>query len=71
MIKMLDFRNKSEIAVSDILVGFLKVKPKVNENSGETSTSFISYLFQMDYQYKGLKYPIQNLKYPIKPERGG
>ena len=27
--------------------------------------------FQIDTQYKKLKYPIQNLKYPIKPKRGG
>ena len=54
---MLDFRNNSEIAVSDILVGFLKVKPKVNEKSGETSTSFIAHLLSDGY-------PIQNLEIP-------
>ena len=47
LINMLDFRHKSEIAVSDILssivsVGFLKVKPKVNKKSKPRP---IAYLF--------------------------
>ena len=76
MIDTLDFRNKLEIAISAILilqVCFLKVKPKVNKKkSGEKRPGFFAYIcFQIDTQYKKLKYPIQNLKYPIKPKRGG
>ena len=75
LINTLDFRNKLEIAISAILilqVCFLKVKPKVNKKSGETRPGFIAYIcFQIDTQYKKLKYPIQNLKYPNKPKRGG
>ena len=41
LINMLDFRNKSQIAVAVLSVGFLKVKPKVNKKSG----NFIAYLF--------------------------
>ena len=61
---MLNFQKKLEIAVSDILssivsVGFLKVKPKANKKSEEPRPGFIAYLFffQMDTQYKNLKYP--------------
>ena len=41
-------------------VGFLKVKPKVNKTSEETRPCFIANieLFQMDTQFKNLKYPI-------------
>ena len=63
---MLDFRKKLEIGVSDKLskwavlsVGFLKVKPKANKKSeklGQYHCLFIC--FQMDTQYKNLKYPI-------------
>ena len=71
----LDFRNKLEISISDKLilqVCFLKVKPKVNKKSQEKQGP-VSLLicFQIDTQYKNLKYPIQNLKYPITPKRGG
>ena len=62
LIDTLDFRSKLEIAISDILVlpvCFPKVKPKVNEKSGETRSGFIAYIcFQMDTQYKNFKYPI-------------
>ena len=70
LIDTLDFRNKVEIAISDILilqVCFLKVKLKV-EKQGPVS---LLICFQIDTQYKKLKYPIQNLKYPIKPKSGG
>ena len=75
LIDTLDFRSKLEIAISDILilpVCILKVKPKVNKKNQEKQ-GLISLLicFQMDTQYKNLKYPIQNLRYPIKPKRGG
>ena len=75
LIDTLDFRNKLGIAISDKLilhVCFLKVKPKVNKKSQEKQGP-VSLLicFQIDTQYKNLKYPIQNLKYPIKPKRGG
>ena len=65
MINTLDFRNKSEIAVSDVLKQYWQCvsesetesKPK---KSGETSAGPVSLLicFQMDTQYKNLKYPI-------------
>ena len=65
----------SELAVSDILSsivsGFLKVKPKVNKNQEKLGPVSLFICFQMDTQYKNLKYPIQNLKCPIKPKRGG
>ena len=75
LIDTLDFRNKLEIAISAILilqVSFLKVKPKVNKK-GQEKQGPVSLLicFQIDTQYKKLKYPIQNLKYPIKLKRGG
>ena len=47
LIDTLDFRNKLEIAISDILilqVCFLKVKQKVNKKVGETRPGFIAYL---------------------------
>ena len=55
----------SDIVVSDILssiyivsVGFLKVKTKVNKKS-EPRPGFIAVIcFQMETQYKNLKYPI-------------
>ena len=61
---MLDFQHKSEIAVSDILssivsVGFLNVKPKVNKNNQNLGpVSLLIICFQMDTEYKNLKYPI-------------
>ena len=84
-IDLLVFRNKYEIAISDILIlplCFLKVKPKVNKKIKRNEAHFHCFVlgihlkannicFQMDTQYKNLKNPIQNLKYPIKPKRGG
>ena len=63
---MFDFRNKSEIAVSGVIKQYYwqwvsesetESKPK---KSGETSAGPVSLLicFQMDTQYKNLKYPI-------------
>ena len=74
LIDTLDFRNKLEIAISDILmlqVCFQKVKPKVNKKSGETRPGFIAYLLSDRYPIQKIEIPIQNLKYPIKPKRGG
>ena len=78
LINTLDFQNKSEIGVSGILKQYWQCvsesetesKPK---KSGENSAGPVLLLicFQMDTQYKNLKYPIKNLKYPIKPKRGG
>ena len=64
LIDTLDFRNKLEIPISDILilpVCFLNVKLKVNKNNQE-KLGLVSLLicFQMDTQYKNLKYPISN-----------
>ena len=57
----LDFQNKFEIVISDILilpVCYLKVKPKVNKKkSGETRPGLVAYLLS-----KG--YPIQKLEIP-------
>ena len=65
LINTLDFRNKSEIAVSGVLKQYwqwvseseTESKPK---KSGETSAGPVLLLicFQMDTQYKNLKYPI-------------
>ena len=60
LIDMLDFRNKLEIAISDILilqVCFLKVKLKVNKKVRRNKVSLLI-CFQIDTQYKNLKYPI-------------
>ena len=60
LIDTLDFQNKLEIAISDIIlqVCFLKVKPKVNKKkSGETRPGFIAYLL-LD------RYPIQKNEIP-------
>ena len=67
-IDSLDFQNKLEIAISDILilqVCFLKVKPKVNKSQEKQGPVSLLICFQIDTQYKKSKYPIQNLKYPI------
>ena len=56
LIDTLDFRNKLEIAISDILilqVCFLKVKPKVSKKSQEKQGPF-SLLFLLS-----ARYPIQ------------
>ena len=67
LIDTLDFQNKLEIAISDILmlqVCFLKVKPKVNtKKSGETRPGFISYLLSDRYPIQKLEIP--NLKFEI------
>ena len=59
---MLVFRNKYEIAISDILilpVCSLKVKPKVNKKNQEKQGPLsLLICFQMDTQYKNLKNPI-------------
>ena len=74
LIDTLDFQNKLEIVISDILINAsvlseseTESKQKIQEKQG-----LVSFLicFQIDTQYKNLKYPIQNLKYPIKPKRG-
>ena len=60
LIDTLEFQNKLEIAISDILilqVCFLKVKPKVNKKSGETRPGFIAYLLSD-------RYPIQKIEIP-------
>ena len=60
LIDTLDFQNKLEIAIFDILilqVCFLKVKPKVNKKSGETMPGFIAYLLSD-------RYPIQKIEIP-------
>ena len=75
LIDTLDFPNKLQIAISDILilpVCFLKVKPKVNKKkSGETRPAFIAYLLSDGYPIQKLEIPNLNLKYPIKPKSGG
>ena len=62
LIDTLDFPNKLQIAISDILilpVCFLKVKPKVNKKNQEKQGPLsLLICFQMDTQYKSLKYPI-------------
>ena len=67
LIDLLDFRSKLEIAISDILilpVCFLKVKPKVNKkNQEKRGPVSLLICFQMDTQYKNLKYA--NLKFEI------
>ena len=66
LIDTLDFRNKLEIAISDILilqVCFLKVKPKVNQKKGETRLGFIAYLLLDRYPIHKLEIP--NLKFEI------
>ena len=60
------FRNKYEIAISDILISpvcFLKVKPKVNKKSRETRPAFIAYLLSDGYPIQKLEIP--NLKFEI------
>ena len=66
LIDTLDFQNKLEIAIFDILilqVCFLKSetesKQKSQEKQGPVS---LLICFQLDTQYKKLKYPILNLK---------
>ena len=59
LIEMLDFRNKLEIAISDILilpVCFLKVKPWVRKNQEKLGP--VSLLICFNDGYKNLKYPI-------------
>ena len=66
LIDTLDFRKKSEIAISDILilqVCFLKMKPKVNKKSGETRPGFIAYLLSDRYPIQ--KNEIPNSKFEI------
>ena len=66
LIDTLDFRNKLEIAISDVLilpVCFQKVKPKVNKKSGETRIGFIAYLLSDGYPIQKLEIP--NLKFEI------
>ena len=66
LIDTLDFRNKLEIAISDVLilpVCFQKGKPKVNKKSGETRPSFIAYLLSDGYPIQKLEIP--NLKFEI------
>ena len=76
LIDTFDFRNKLEIAIPDMQYNIAsvlsEVKLKVNKKSKDKQGP-VSLLicFQIDTQYKKLKYPIQNLKYPIKPKRGG
>ena len=65
---LFDFRNKLEIAISDIPVLILpvcvpKVKPKVNKKSGETRSGFIAYLLSDGYPIQKLYIP--NLKFEI------
>ena len=63
---MLDFGNKSEIAVSGVIkqywqwVSESETESKPPKKLGETSAGPVSLLicFQMDTQYKNLKYPI-------------
>ena len=75
LIDTLDFRNKLEVAISDntnianvLSESETESKQKSQEKQGPVS---LLICFQIDTQYKILKYPIQNLKYPIKPKRGG
>ena len=76
LIDTLDFRNKLEIAISDMQYNIASVlsesetesKQKSQEKQGPVS---LLICFQIDTQYKKLKYPIQNLKYPIMPKSGG
>ena len=67
LIDMLDFRNKLEIAISDVLilpVCFQKVKPKVNKKSGETGPGFIAYLLSDGYPIQKLEIPILKFEIP-------
>ena len=60
LIDTLDFLNKLEIAISDILilqVCFLKMKPKVNKKVRRNKPSFIAYLLSD-------RYPIQKIEIP-------
>ena len=58
MINTLDFRNKSEIAVSG---GFLKVKPKVNKKYQE---KLAQVWFHCLFAFRWIGYPIQKLEIP-------
>ena len=67
LIDTLDFRNKLEIAISDILilqVCFLKVKPKVNKKSGEIRPGFIAYLVSDRYPIQKIEIPNSNFEIP-------
>ena len=64
LIFTLEFRNKSEIAVSDRLMGFLKVKLKVNKNQEKLGPiSLLVYLLSDGYPIQKLEIP--NLKFEI------
>ena len=66
LIGTLDFRNKLEIAISDILIlqlCFLKVKPKVNKKVRRNKAREIAYLLSDRYPIQKLEIP--NLKFEI------
>ena len=73
LIDTLDFRNKLEIVISDILILQVKFSESETESkqkkSGETRPGFIAYLLSDRYPIQKLEIP--NLKYPIKPKGGG
>ena len=74
LIDTLDFRNKLEIAISDNdIASVLSENETESKQKSQEKQAPVSLLicFQIDTQYKKLKYPIQNLKNPIKPKRGG
>ena len=64
LIDTLNFRNKLEIAISDILIFFLESETESKEEkSGEARPGFIAYLLSDRYPIQKLEIP--NLKFEI------
>ena len=70
LINALDFRYKSEIAASDILCNIVsELSESETESKQKIRVSLLIYLLSDGYPIQKLEIP--NLKYPIKPKRGG